>query len=222
MLPHPSFCLLAVVGSGRSVGLTPPSPRGVRPEICWFKVNLSSFFSCSPFMVFVLIVVRWVYLWLLFTRVFIRAGLLHHIESGAIRRPLHPSLLPDHWWQPVLQVWVLKKSLNGYWENRSVTVSLLKIIQGFCVSKGFGFSEEEKITSGYLSSLEGTWYHVRGPMFMLVLRFSSESSSYTWTVWYENKEKMEHKRRFSGFAFKRVHTSCAHLAHLANTQRQSA
>ena len=35
-------------------------------------------------------------------------------------------------------------------------------------------------TSGYLSSLGGTWYQVLGPMFMLVLRFSSESSSYTW------------------------------------------
>ena len=32
ILPHPSFCLLAIVGGGRPIGLTPPSTRGVRPK----------------------------------------------------------------------------------------------------------------------------------------------------------------------------------------------
>ena len=31
-LAHPSFCLLPVVGGGRSIGLTPASTGGVRPE----------------------------------------------------------------------------------------------------------------------------------------------------------------------------------------------
>ena len=32
ILPHPSFCLLAIVGGGRPIGLTPPSTRRVRPK----------------------------------------------------------------------------------------------------------------------------------------------------------------------------------------------
>ena len=31
MIPHPSFCLLAVVGSGGAIGFASPSTRWVRP-----------------------------------------------------------------------------------------------------------------------------------------------------------------------------------------------
>jgi hypothetical protein len=46
----------------------------------------------------------------------------------------------------------------------------------------------KNFTSGYLRSRGGTWYQVRGPMFMFAAIFSSPSSSYTCkTTWFSVK-----------------------------------
>ena len=68
-------------------------------------------------MVLVLVVVWRVYLGLLLTGILVGAGRLHHVEPGALGRPLHPGLA--HRWQSILQVGVLKQSLDGEFGSHS-------------------------------------------------------------------------------------------------------
>ena len=68
-------------------------------------------------MVLVLVMVWGVNLGLLLTGVLIRAGRLHHIEAGALCRPLHTRTL-THRWQSVLQVGVLNDGEWVMFQNR--------------------------------------------------------------------------------------------------------
>ena len=108
------FVFLPLWGVGGPLDLPLPAPGGYDLKNGWQSLQTSESEKCygSPFMVLVLVVVRGVYLRLLLTGVLVRAGRLHHVQPGTLCWPLHPRLA--HRWQPVLQVGVLKQSID--WE----------------------------------------------------------------------------------------------------------